>query len=379
MGPFHPLARDRAGQVIREVAPARFLLALPEQPGQFLSLSVALIRDWRAQVPSPPTEENSSSYRYPPSDAQGRAWWMEGWQPTPSPSPPTEPKLIPMVTTAPDADPVALAQLYRQRWPKQENILKDWLLPLGLDTNHGFAKMPVEHSEIAKRRKARERRLSTIQRWAPKARERKQRASRLSERLWQETKAHSDMLYRRINGYICEHDRGNEREWRLQHKPVVKAMQAEADADLAERWRRYERVRDRQEREATKYTRYCLEQCDLLGSLAELAAKERAMYELENGKDQCMTVREPGVGESGHVGTGALVSSVLRPRDLVTAAPLLSLAGAHQLELRPCEGRVAGVQQSSPHPRCGRPLRPPQRRRPLSTRWAPPSGVSEQP
>jgi hypothetical protein len=38
-----------------------------------------------------------------------------------------------MVTTAPDADPVALAQLYRQRWPVQENILKDWLLPLGLE------------------------------------------------------------------------------------------------------------------------------------------------------------------------------------------------------------------------------------------------------
>ena len=46
---------------------------------------------------------------------------------------------------------------------------------------------------------------------------------------------------------------------------VVKAMQAEADADLDARWRRYERVRDRQGREATKYTCYCLEECDLLG------------------------------------------------------------------------------------------------------------------
>ncbi|HLV97386.1 MAG TPA: hypothetical protein VKT82_01805, partial [Ktedonobacterales bacterium] len=86
-----------------------------------------------------------------------------------------------------------------------------------------------------------------------------------------------------------EHHPGNEREWRLQHKPVVKAMQAEADADLDVRWRRYERVRDRQEREESKRTRYRLEQCDLLRDLVELAAKERAMYELENGKDQCMT------------------------------------------------------------------------------------------
>lgn len=66
-------------------------------------------------------------------------------------------------------------------------------------------------------------------------------------------------------------------------------MKEEADADLNARWRRYERVRDREDREETKYTRYCLEQCDLLRALAELAAKERAMYELENGKDQVMT------------------------------------------------------------------------------------------
>lgn len=32
------------------------------------------------------------------------------------------------------------------------------------------------------------------------------------------------------------------------------------------------------------------EQCELLRALAELEAKERTMYELENGKDQCMTV-----------------------------------------------------------------------------------------
>ena len=289
VGAFLPLTHDQAGQITREVAPARFQLALPEQPGHFLPLTVALIRDWRAQVPVPSAEEDRRAYRYPPKDGHGRSWWMEDWEPTPTPSSPTEPKLIPIVTTAREADPLALARLYRQRWPMQENILKDWLLPLGLDTNHGFAKTQVENSEVAKRREAIDRRLANIQRWAPKAHERKQRAAALAERLRQEIKAHSDALYHRINGYICEHDRGDEREWRLQHQPVVKTMQAEADADLDARWRRYERVRDRQDREATKYTRYCLEQCDLLRALAELKAKERAMYELENGKDQYMT------------------------------------------------------------------------------------------
>jgi hypothetical protein len=57
-------------------------------------------------------------------------------------------------------------------------------------------------------------------------------------RLRQEAKANGDVLYRRINDYICEHDCGDEHDWRLQHKPVVRAMQAEADADLAGRFQR---------------------------------------------------------------------------------------------------------------------------------------------
>lgn len=76
-------------------------------------------------------------------------------------------------------------------------------------------------------------------------------------------------------------------------------MKAEADVDLDTRWHRYERVRDREDREETKYTRYCLEQCDLLRALKELAAKERAMYELENGKDQCMTVLKLALANLG--------------------------------------------------------------------------------
>ncbi len=58
-------------------------------------------------------------------------------------------------------------------------------------------------------------------------------------------------------------------------------------------------MRDRQDREETKRTRYCLEQCDLLGALKELEAKERAMYELENGKDQCMTVMKLALANLG--------------------------------------------------------------------------------
>src|SRR6266566_4804715 len=44
VGTFVPLVSDEHGTVVREVAPARFALPLPDHPGQILSLSVALIR-----------------------------------------------------------------------------------------------------------------------------------------------------------------------------------------------------------------------------------------------------------------------------------------------------------------------------------------------
>jgi len=71
-----------------------------------------------------------------------------------------------------------------RRWPVQENSIKDWLLPLGLDTNHGYAKTVVEHSEVAKRRTAVEQRRDTLQRWADGAREAGRRASLRHHKRW---------------------------------------------------------------------------------------------------------------------------------------------------------------------------------------------------
>ena len=50
VGQFIPFECDQHGTVIREVAPARFALPLPDQAGQVLPLGVALIRDVRRQV-----------------------------------------------------------------------------------------------------------------------------------------------------------------------------------------------------------------------------------------------------------------------------------------------------------------------------------------
>src|SRR5690348_3762937 len=46
----------------------------------------------------------------------------------------------------------------------QGNILGDFLLPLGLHTNHGYAKRPVENYEVAEKRTALEKRLANVHR-----------------------------------------------------------------------------------------------------------------------------------------------------------------------------------------------------------------------
>ncbi len=171
----------QAGQVVREVAPARFALPLPDQPGQALPLRVALIRDWRKLVARSLTQEEEEQ-------AEERAWKKSVWhadckaEPTPA-APTTTARLIPIVTTAETADAVELAHTYIRRWPAQENVSKDFLLPVGLDVNHGESSTPIVNSEVAKKRAAFEQRLGNVEQWAVKALERSRKAGRLYDRL----------------------------------------------------------------------------------------------------------------------------------------------------------------------------------------------------
>jgi hypothetical protein len=184
IGAFVPLTVDRQGTVLREVAPAQFLLARASQGQEPLRLAVALIRDLRRAVPCSPSEEDFPRAWWTDIRHEEVAWWQEGWQATAAPAVPTEPKLIPIVTTTEQIDALALARTYIHRWPAQENVIKDWLLPLGLDINHGFAKTPVVNSEVSKKREAVEKRLANVQRWGEAARMKAHRASALSTRLW---------------------------------------------------------------------------------------------------------------------------------------------------------------------------------------------------
>src|SRR5260370_8068793 len=56
--------------------------------------------------------------------------------------------------------------------PAWENAIRDWLIALNLDTNHGYAKEPVVNSELVKRRKVLEKRVTHLHRLAAESRKR---------------------------------------------------------------------------------------------------------------------------------------------------------------------------------------------------------------
>jgi len=190
IGEFVPLQVDQQGKVIREVASARTVLPLPDHPGQELEVQVALIRDWRRLVPKVlSSEEEDRPLRWDEKPDRTHEYWLdESWQTTPLPAPPTEPKLIPIVTTAAEADAVELVQTYTRRWSAQENAIRDWLIPLGIDINHGYAKAIVANSEVTKKRESLQKRLENVQRWTVGARKCMHNASKQRRKRSQQTK-----------------------------------------------------------------------------------------------------------------------------------------------------------------------------------------------
>lgn len=104
-----------------------------------------------------------------------------------------------------------------KHWPAQENAIRDWLIQLGIDVNHGFAKTPVINSEIAKKREALQKRLDNVHGFANRARKRMHNASKLYRKRCQLTKERADALYRVLNTSTWAAPRWP--EWRTLPRP----------------------------------------------------------------------------------------------------------------------------------------------------------------
>jgi len=191
------------------------------------------------------------------------------------------------VTTADAVDPVELVQVYTHRWPAQENSLRDFLISLGLDTNHGYAKHPVENSEVAKRRAGLERRLAKVQHQAQAARERcegaEARSRTLEKRLKCERAEAERMLAERVRAWE------QQGVWPFLLREKREAFQQEVADRLAPLKLRKRKAEETIVASFAACERACQHERDLLRQLEDLAASERAMYELDHAKDQVMT------------------------------------------------------------------------------------------
>ena len=279
IGPFVPLDEDPEGTVLRDVAEACFVLPLPDSPGQTLPVRVALIRDFRR--PPVPDPRGCSA---PELIENCLAC---DWQAHPWPVCPTSPKVIPVVTTDQQIDAVELARAYTRRWPAQENIIRDFLLPLGLDTNHGYAKTPVVNSETVKKRETIQQQLNTAKKRITSARTNYYSAITKSEKLMKQIQK-DEQLYHMLD--TLQNNTNITCEASKQQPIQIKMEKDKLCAKQEKKQKRLRQATDQQGKALTQCNHYAQQQCHMLRYLEDLEIHERTMYELDNRKDQVMTV-----------------------------------------------------------------------------------------
>ena len=295
VGEWLPWRSDRSGKLICEVAAARFQLARPTEPDQPLAVRVALMRDWRKRVVCEAEAEQDEQGKADLAPDQQQFWEPE-WQATPALPTLTRPKLIPVVTTAKRANAVELALTYFRRWNCQENAIRDWLIPLNLDTNHGYAKEPVVNSELVKQRAVLEKRLAHLHRLAAQSRKRLRQMGECNQVraqqvvIWEQRQ--QDLLAQVTAletsgqsgepGFLAIKAKPLETEWEVHHRRVL--LEATNVAG---------------KRELNHCDRSCRALRLVLRQQEDLWACEREMRELDTTKDQMMTLLKVGLANLG--------------------------------------------------------------------------------
>jgi hypothetical protein len=297
VGEWQPWRFNRRGQLICEVAAARFTLRRQDQASPAVEVEVALIRDWRKLLPVEGAKETveTGDWQADLIDHQ-RHFWEEGWQALPAPAALTTAKLIPVITTGQGMEAVELAHTYFRRWNCQENAIRDWLIPLNLDINHGYAKEQVVNSELVKRQLVAQGRVQRLEHLAQVSRARLtflrdqdhqlQEQAHVYEQQWMELSL--QVMQWEATGQTEERD----------YFPV-KARQLATDWEVRQRQAKLEKNAVRRQGILTKCEGYCRELRQVLRRQEDLEAQAREMYELDQAKDQIMTLFKVGLANLG--------------------------------------------------------------------------------
>ncbi len=155
----------------------------------------------------------------------------------------------------------------------------------------------VPNSEVAKKREALQKRLENVQRWTAGARKRMHNASKLYRKRCQQTKERADALYRDLNHHQMEMEKQEVEHWLL--RKTIKEEKTVADVEIEEYQQRQWKAYHTSNKEFAKCEKYCREQRELLRAIEDLTQQEREMYELDNRKDQIMTVCKVALANLG--------------------------------------------------------------------------------
>jgi len=122
-------------------------------------------------------------------------------------------------------------------------------------------------------------------------------ATKRYTRFWEAARERERALYDAMDRGLCDlQERGApEQVYRAEAKARKAVIGAEVDTIL----RRAYKAHDAYQTEWDKCERYCKEQRTLLRELEDLAARERTMHEIDNGKDQVMTVMKVALANLG--------------------------------------------------------------------------------
>ncbi len=297
VGEWRPWHYNRRGQMICEVAAARFALKRPGDAHPAVEVEVALIRDWRKLLPVEETGGmvDDSDWQADLPDHQ-RSFWEDGWQALPTPPAPTTPKLIPVITTMAGLEAMELAQTYFRRWKCQENAIRDWLIPLNLDTNHGYAKEHVVNSELVKRQLVAQGRQQRLERLAQACRVRLTDLREQDQALQEQVHAY-EQRGSHLSLQLLPFEATGQTEER-DYFPL-KARQAAAEWEVRSRKARLEKHAVRSLRLLNKCEGYCRALRQVLRRQEDLETQAREMYELDHAKDQIMTLLKVGLANLG--------------------------------------------------------------------------------
>jgi hypothetical protein len=288
VGPWQPWRSNRHGEVICEVASARFALSRPDPADPVVEVEVALIRDWRKVLPVEGANEAVDTRHWQADLLEPQThFWEEGWQALPAPAPPTTAKLIPVITTGHGMEAMELAHTYFRRWNSQENAIRDWLIPLNLDTNHGYAKEQVVNSELSRRQVVVQGRILHLEQLAQTSRARLTTLRDQSRQLQEQIHSY-EQQWMELSLQVTAFEATGQTEER-DYFPL-KARHLAAAWEVRQRKAKLEKNAARSQGILNKCEGYCQQLRHVLRRQEDLEAQAREMYELDHSKDQLMTL-----------------------------------------------------------------------------------------